>query len=373
VIPILPFRATRPTAAKAREFSLERMEHLSADQILETAGRLPLSLAALVQAAMAGEGAAKLASLRADKALLQEPEPTVYMHRQVKGGRKHCGLVAGVRADAFTSGVIRAHRHVRGEDAAQWRLLTERCAAQVDSVILGFETNEVITDLFEREVNDRPLFHVVAGDGATHTLWSGRRAADLAMAFAEVRSAYVLEGHHRLQNLQPNDPVLCMLLPLNEVFARWSPRLVRPSADAAWHAWLQSNAELVAEPGMPAAGFADACVLRDGAPAWMRFRLPPPPLGATLADATDSGRLDALLRAVLGADALAATANRPGEDRVMQLQALLAGGAWGSVIVLSHPPVRELTLLADAGERLPAGSTWFEPRVRSGLWLHHHG
>ena len=367
MIPILPFRATRPTAAKAREFSLERMEHLSADQILETAGRLPLSLAALVQAAMAGEGAAKLASLRADKALLQESEPTVYMHRQVKGGRKHCGLVAGVRADAFTNGVIRAHRHVRGEDAAQWRLLTERCAAQVDSVILGFETNEVITDLFEREVNDRPLFHVVAGDGATHTLWSGRRAADLAMAFAEVRSAYVLEGHHRLQNLQPNDPVLCMLLPLNEVFARWSPRLVRPSADAAWHAWLQSNAELVAEPGMPAAGFADACVLRDGAPAWMRFRLPPPPLGATLADATDSGRLDALLRTVLGVDALAATANRPGEDRVMQLQALLEGGAWGSVIVLSHPPVRELTLLADAGERLPAGSTWFEPRVRSGL------
>lgn len=373
MIPILPFRAIRPTAAKAREFSLERMEHLSADQIAEAAGRLPLSLAALVQAAMAGEGAAKLASLRAEKALLQEPEPTVYMHRQVKGGRRHCGLVACVRAEAFSSGVIRAHRHARAEHAAHWRQLTERCAAQVDSVILGFEANESITDLFEREVNDRPLFHVVAGDGATHTLWSGRRAEDLATAFAGVRSAYVLEGHHRLHNLQPGDPVLCMLLPLHEVSARWSARLLRPSADAAWHAWLQSNAETVSEPGMPAAGFADACVLRDGAAAWMRFRLPPPPRGATLVDATESGRLDALLCAVLGADAPAATAHRPGEDRVMQLQALLAGGDWGSVIVLPHPPLRELTLLADAGERLPAGSTWFEPRVRSGLWLHHHG
>ena len=373
MIPILPFRATRPTAAKAREFSLERMEHLSEDQIVETAGRLPLSLAALVQSAMAGDGAAKLASLRADKALLQEPEPTVYMHRQVKGGRRHSGLVACVRAEAFSNGVIRGHRHARAEDAAQWRLLTERCAAQVDSVIVGFETNEVITDLFEREVNDRPLFHVVAGDGATHTLWSGRRAADLATAFAEVRSAYVLEGHHRLHGLQPDAPVLCMLLPLQEVVARWSARLVRAADAVAWHAWLQSNAEAVAEPGVPAAGFADACVLRDGAPTWMRFRLPPPPRGATLADATEFGRLDALLHAVLGAEALAAASHRPGEDRVMQLQALLAGGAWGSVIVLPQPPVRELTLLADAGERLPAGSTWFEPRVRSGLWLHHHG
>lgn len=373
MIPILPFRATRPTAAKAREFSLERMEHLSPDQVLETAGRLPLSLAALVQAAMAGEGAAKLASLRADKALLQEPEPTVYMHRQVKGGRRHSGLVACVRAEAFTSGVIRAHRHARTQDAAQWRLLTERCAAQVDSVIVGFETNEVITDLFEREVNDRPLFHVVAGDGATHTLWSGRRAADLAAAFAEVRSAYVLEGHHRLHGLPPDAPVLCMLLPLHEVSARWSARLLRPSVDAAWNAWLRSNAEPVSEPGVPAAGFADACVLRDGAPAWMRFQLPPPSRGATLVEATESGRLDALLHAVLGAESMAAASHRPGEDRVMQLQALLAEGAWGSVIVLPHPPVRELTLLADAGERLPAGSTWFEPRVRSGLWMHHHG
>lgn len=373
MIPILPFRATRPTAAKAREFSLERMEHLSADQMLETAGRLPLSLAALVQAGMRGEGAAKLASLRADKALLQEPEPTVYMHRQVKGGRRHSGLVACVRAEAFSNGVIRGHRHARTEDVAQWRLLTEHCAAQVDSVIVGFETNEAITDLFEREVNDRPLFHVVAGDGATHTLWSGRRAADLATAFADVRSAYVLEGHHRLHGLQPDAPVLCMLLPLQEVSARWSARLVRPGEARAWHAWLQSNAEVVAEPGAPAAGFADACVLRDGVPTWMRFRLPPPPRGASLVQSTELGRLDALLHMALGVEPHVATPHRPGEDRVMQLQALLAGGVWGSVIVLSQPPVRELTLLADAGERLPAGSTWFEPRVRSGLWLHHHG
>lgn len=373
MIPILPFRATRPTAAKAREFSLERMEHLSADQVLETAGRLPLSLAALVRAAMAGEGASKLASLRADKALLQEPEPTVYMHRQVKGGRRHSGLVACVRAEAFTNGVIRGHRHARAQDAAQWRTLSERCGAQVDSVIVGFETNEAITDLFEREVNDRPLFHVVAGDGATHTLWSGRRAADLAAAFAQVPRAYVLEGHHRLQALPPDAQVLCMLLPLQEVSARWSARLLRGSVDAAWHAWLATNAEAVSEPGVPPAGFADACVLRDGAPAWMRFRLPPPPRGATLVDATESGRLDALLASVLGPESIEAASHRPGEDRVMQLQGLLAEGVWGSVILLSHPPVRELTLLADAGERLPAGSTWFEPRVRSGLWMHHHG
>lgn len=373
MIPIIPFRALRPTAAKAREFSLERIEHLSSDQVLETAGRLPLSLAALVQAAMAGEAAAKLASLRAEKALLQEPEPTVYMHRQVKGGRRHSGLVACVRADAFTNGVIRPHRHARVEDAAQWRLLTERCSAQVDSVILGFETNEVITDLFEREVNDRPLFHVVAGDGATHTLWSGRRAADLATAFADVRSAYVLEGHHRLHALQPTDPVLCMLLPLHEVVARWSARLLHRSTAAAWQAWLQANAEVAAEPGVPAAGFADACVLRDGAPVWMRFRLPPPPRGAPLVASTEMGRLDGLLRSVLGVEPSVETSHLPGEDRVMQLQGLLAGCAWGSVIMLAHPSVRELTLLADAGERLPAGSTWIEPRVRSGLWLHHHG
>lgn len=349
---------------------MERMEHLAEAQRQAIAERFPSGMAALMQACARGDGSARLEALRVEKALLQEPEPTTYMHRQVKAGRRHCGLVACVDAAAFASGTIKAHRETRPGQAEQWRSITRGCGAQLDSVILAFETNERIADLFEREVNDRPLFHVVAGDGATHTLWSGRRAQDLREAFAAVPRAYVLEGHHRIADA---GPVLGMLLPTSEVSAHWSARLVHQPAGEVWHAWLRRHGTPILDGGVPPAGFADACVLQQGEVRWLRFRLPAPAPGASCVQVTEWGRLDALLRGMLSRDSDEATSWQPGEDRAAHLQGLVANASVASAILLAPPAVRELTQLADAGERLPAGSTWFEPRVRSGLWIHRPG
>lgn len=346
---------------------MERMEHLSEAHQQAIADRFPAGMAALAQACARGDGGARLEALCADKALLQEPEPTTYMHRQVKAGRRHCGLVACVDAAAFTDGTIRPHRQTRTGQAEQWRAISRDCRAQLDSVILAFETNERITDLFEREVNDRPLFHVVAGDGATHTLWSGRRAQDLREAFAEVTRAYVLEGHHRIAD---SGPVLSMLLPTSEVAAHWSARLVHQPVRDAWQAWLRNHGTPIVDGGVPPAGFADACVMQEGQACWVRFRLPAPAPGASRAQATEWGRLDVLLRSVLSHDPAEVTSWQPGQDRAAHVPTLLAATTAASAILLAPPPVREFTQLADHGERLPAGSTWFEPRVRSGLWIH---
>jgi len=381
VIPIVPFQALRPTAAKARAFSCGRLEHLSPAHIQELAQRLGNSFAAIVQcsldaAAGVAAGAMLLQQLHQSQALVLQPERTIYMHRQTKGGRKYCGMVACVPGQAFMDGSIRAHRAANEQHAIRWRSISQSCGAQIDSVVIGFESNEVIAELFEREINDRPLFHTLASDGATHTLWRGQRAADLAQAFLSISHGYLLEGHHRVRTIRRDEPVMCLLLPMRDVVARWSARLLQAQVLPQWHAWLRANAQQVsdADAGSPPAGCADACVISGKVHPqykWYRFQLPDARPGDSFMTATEHGRLDRLLRSLFKCEPSLVSQHRPAIDDLMSLQLLLADSHEASVVVLSRPSLKDLTRLADAGELLPPGSTWFEPCVRSGLWMHH--
>lgn len=358
MIPIQPFRALRPSAARAREFSVPRLDHLGEAATAAIEARLPKSLAAV----LGQGGSALLAELEQAKGLLRHAEPTFYMHRQVRGSQRCAGLVACLPAEAFTAARVRPHREACERRGGAWREQLRRLGAQVDPVIVGFEPTEAIVDLFEREMNERPLFHVVADDGATHTLWSGTRAPALQEAFAAVSHAYLLEGHHRVMAAE-GEMVSALLLPLAQVQARWSIRVVEGEAGARAAMWISANAREEAAPGAPPEGFADACVITGGVPKWFRLELPAAASASPRA-ATHDRRLDALLERHAGATGV----HRAGEEEPARIEAL-AAEAGAVAIVLPAPKLEEITRLADAGVRLPVGSTWFAPRIRSGLWI----
>ena len=358
MIPIQPFRALRPSAARAREFSVPRLDHLGESERAAIEARLPRSLAAV----LGQGGSALLAELEQAKGLLRHAEPTFYMHRQVRGPHRCAGLVACLPVDTFATARVRPHRDACEHRGGAWREQLQRLGAQVDPVIVGFEPTEAIVDLFEREMNERPLFHVVADDGATHTLWSGTRAPALQEAFAAVSHAYLLEGHHRV-TAGEDATVSALLLPLAQVQARWSVRVVPGEAGARVAAWVVANAREEAGPGAPPEGFADACVIDGGAPKWFRVALPTLAM-ASPREATHDGRLDALLERHAGARGV----HRAGEEERARVEAM-AAEAGAVAIVLPAPKLEEITRLADAGVRLPVGSTWFAPRIRSGLWI----
>lgn len=360
---IHPFQALRPSAAKAREFSCERLDHLSEAAWREVAARAPRSVAALAS----GLGDTDLVeACRASKALIEESAPTMYMHRQVKGGRRVAGLIALLDASTLREGVVRPMRLACPARSEAWRAAQNRTSLQMDSVIVGFHADETTLDLFEREMNDRPLFHVVADDGATHTFWSGRRADDLAAAFANVGRGYLLEGHARAHGPSPDGRLLAVLTPLDAIAAHWAVRRITGEAAAGVRSWLLEHGREVAEPGEPPAGWADACVASGAERRWFRFQLPAPRRGGSSIQATDHGRLDACLEAATGPQVADRGERVPGDSRPAAVERLAEGGV---AVVLSRPSVADLTALADQGELLPHGSTWFEPRIRSGLWM----
>lgn len=367
MIPLVPFRALRPTAARAREFSVPRVEHLQAADLAEAASGSPYSLAAVLQRG----NAELLDELQAAKALIHQTEQTFYMHRNVKGGHRCFGLVACIQSEAFHNGSIRHHRQACSQRTEQWKGTVAATGVQMDSVIVGFHLNDEILDLLEREMNERPLFHVVADDSATHTMWLGTRSAQLMQAFAEVSKAYVLEGHHRTQALHTREPVLALLVPLAHMIPQWSARVLGPDSIPAWRRWLAMHGTAESDPGIPPDGFADIGLPADhGKVNWFRFPLPTTPKEADAFGRTSDGRLNACIHHITGVDAERCSVRRPGQRSVQVVSRWMTEKEVGGVVLLPQPDMAELLQIADQGVLLPIGSTWFEPSLRSGLWMH---
>lgn len=348
---IRPFQAIRPSAARVREFSTPRLDHLSEAQRQAIAGRAPRGLAAALDA-----GATLVRELVESRALIRHGEPAMFMHRQVREGRTGVGLLACLDLVAFQSGAARAHRRAHHERAREWRDRLQRLQAHADPVVVGFDATDEMLDLFEREMNDRPLFHVVADDGATHTLWLGTRAEALAQLFTGVREAILLEGHHRAMGADDAEEALVLLVPLRDVTVRASVAMLPASAVEGI---LRTGQALPAsETGSPTAGQAWACApdAGNGGVTWKSLRVP-----ESFAEA---------VTAIEGWSSAGACQWRPGisMDR-SAIEALVRKGEAGVAVVMADPAIEALRALGAAGALLPPGSTWCDPAFRSGLCM----
>ena len=361
---IHPFLALRPTAARARTFSCGRLDHLGEAGRSEAAARMPESVAAMT---LHDDPETSLQAWLDAKVLLQEPQPTMFMHRQVRGGRRAAGVVALLEPSSLQAGTLRSMRQACPVSVDWWKRVQGTAKSQMESVIVGFHRTDAVHDLFEREMNDRPIFHVVADDGGTHTLWRGQRAAEVAEAFRQVSRGYVLEGHATLAHAAADGRVMAMLLPLDEVTPHWSTRCLGGDFGERLAAWIKARGTPIDAEARPQPGWAHACLPTvDGSARWMRFQLPPPAREESRLERTDHRRLDAVIEQVAGPDALRMQRWERGEASPEAIERRCGACV---AIMLAAPDIGELTALADEGSLVPAGSTWFQPRIRSGLWL----
>lgn len=328
-----------------------RLDHHSDPDRRQHAERVPRSLAAVLE-----RGAPLLQELIESRALVRHAQPAMFMHRQVHAGRTSMALLACLDGGALEARVVRPHRRIHADRRATWERQAAHVGVHVDPAVVGFDATPEIKDLFEREMNDRPLFHVVDEDGATHTLWLGTRAEELARAFREVREGLLLEGHHRASVRGMGEDVLAMLVPMEQVVARASgARIGAGHADAVLTA---SRGVRVVDgtAAVPAAGRALACVANPGGGgvSWLSFEVPE--------------RFDEAAHQV---DAWTQGADwQPGASVAnAAIEAQVRAGVSGCVIRIADPDVVHLQALAQQGSLLPAASTWFLPRFRSGLCM----
>lgn len=329
--------------------------------------------------------------LQKDGELVHESSPQIYLYRQIMDGHAQTGITAVCHADDYASGLIKKHEKTRPEKEDDRVRLNTTLSAHIEPVFLAFESTPAIDALMKTAAVAPPLFDFTAPDGVQHTLWRMPDAAAVSSAFASVPHSYIADGHHRSAGAARVGLARREANPehTGEEDYNWFPAVLFPQDQLKILAYNRLVADLNGlHPEEFLVRVSHACRLLPSAPEtparpgqvsmylggnWLGLEFDIP------ADADPVSRLDVsllqdnILAPLLGIDD-PRTSKRidfvggiRGTDYLRQQ----VDSKRASVAFSMHPvTMRQLMDIADAGQIMPPKSTWFEPKLRSGLFIH---
>ena len=334
-----------------------------------------------------------LDELLARGTLLRDPEPRLFVYRQVMDGRAQTGVVGCVHVDDYERDVIRKHEKTRQdkEDDRTRHVLTLN--ANAEPVFLTYRGQGAVDRAVETTTAAPPLYDFTAPDGVRHTVWDVREPGSLVDAFAAVPLAYVADGHHRSasawragRELRAKNPshrgdeeynwFLAVLFPSDQLRILPYNRVVRDLAGRTAEQLLERLRPLgrlsaAASPTPERSGVF--CLYLAGS--WHRLELDP----ATIDRSDPIASLDvSLLQDRVLAPLLAI--GDPRTDKRIDFVGGIRGtgelarrvdsGEMAIAFSLHPTTLDQLMAVSDAGHVMPPKSTWFEPKLRSGLFVH---
>ena len=314
--------------------------------------------------------------------------PCVFVYRLAGDGHVQRGVVAEMSIDAYLNGRIRRHEFTRvaREDALAQYIDHVRTASS--PVALAFRADEEIRERIDTATRTAPAVSLATEDGVEHDIWvvGGAESRSFIDAFESVSGAYLTDGHHRcaatarFSTAGADARLLVVLFPDDELRILPYHRVVRDLGGHSTESFLARLAEsFVVEP-MPdddsdaarPRSRGEFAVHVDGR--WYRFRLsgnearPTEPAAAIDAAILQSRVIAPLIGIADPRDdeRLGYVAGTGGLD---SLERACREG-WVAAFALYPTSMDELVAVADAGQVMPPKSTWFDPKPRSGLFIH---
>ncbi len=344
--------------------------------------------------AVYAKGRENLDLFYANGTLIEDPTPRLFVYRQTWRGRSQDGLVATCAVDDYDADVIKKHEKTRAdkENDRVRHVVTQ--SAHAEPVFLTYRAVPAIDERVARITAGGPEFDFTAPDGVSHTLWIVPEAdnAFLVSSFASVPALYVADGHHRSASasraraaLREKDPGLAPDNPVN-----WFPATIFPDSQLRILPYNRVVKDLAGRSPMEfLAEISKAFAVEEGAspePAGkgdVRMYLAGRWYGLKAKEAVDAsdpiGSLDvSILQNRLLAPSLGI--GDPRTDKRIDFVGGIRGtdelvrrvdsGAFAVAFSMFETTVAELMAIADARETMPPKSTWFEPKLRSGLFVH---
>jgi uncharacterized protein (DUF1015 family) len=332
-----------------------------------------------------------LARFLASGWLAKETEPRLYLYRQQQGAHVQTGLVACCHVEDYWADVIRKHEKTKKPVEDQRAAHVLGCRANTGPIFLLHRDPPGLAARRDAVAAERPLMDFTASDGVRHTVWMVHELAPFVAAFAQVPCAYVADGHHRAaaaaragralreQNAghhgnEEYNWFLAVLFPAPELRILAYHRFMRDLNGLSPAALLDKAQELFTltvgaplEPAHP----REATLFLDGHRYGLHWDVP---AGTDPVSALDVSVLQSrLLGPVLGVDD-PRTSPRIGYlggfGAAAELERRVATGEAAAAIALYPTTVEQLMAISDAGQIMPPKSTWFEPKLRSGLFVH---
>jgi uncharacterized protein (DUF1015 family) len=331
--------------------------------------------------------------LQAEGVLLREAAPSVYVYQLRMGQHVQTGLIAGCHIEDYENDVIKKHEKTRKVKEDDRTRLVDTLSAHTGPVFLTYRDVPEVDTVIASAMQGAPLFDLTADDGIGHSIWrvSGAEAARLSGLFAQdVPVAYVADGHHRSASAarvggerRAQNPAhtgeedynwfLGVLFPGSQLQILPYNRLVRDLNGRSAEGLLGeiAAAGFTVRPTASASPASPEHVhVYLGGGQWHEMSW------HTAADASPVEALDVsvlqtgVLQPLLGIDdpRISERIDFVGGIRGTQaLEAAVDSGRAAVAFSLFPTTVAQLMAISDVGQIMPPKSTWFEPKLRSGL------
>ncbi len=327
---------------------------------------------------------------------ITEERPCYYLYELVMDGRSQTGIAACASIDDYIQGVIKKHENTRPEKEEDRIRHIDACDAQTGPIFLAYRDDDSIDRVTERVKESEPEYDFTSPDGVTHRVWVVSDETDIDTirdAFAAMDSIYIADGHHRAASAvkvgmmrrdehpdfdgsEEFNYFLAVLFPDDELHILDYNRVVTDLNGMTPEEFLEKTEEifdvspLLSDEKKPVKKGTFSMYL-DGI--WYSCRIRPEDITDDPVRGLDVSLLqDLLLSPVLGID-------DPKTDPRIDFVGGIRGtdelerrcGEDAAVAFAMYPTsIAELFAVADAGLLMPPKSTWFEPKLRSGLFIH---
>ncbi|MBO7673508.1 MAG: DUF1015 domain-containing protein [Atopobiaceae bacterium] len=318
-----------------------------------------------------------------DRTLVRDEKPCFYIYEQSTQSHRQIGLMGAIAADDYADNTIRQHEltlSAKEEDRVRH---IEAVRAQTGPVFLAYPDSEAINVILNAAMQGEPLYDFCTSDGVRQRVWRIARevaVGALSVAFSTIDRAYIADGHHRAaaavricqkrraegRQDDPAEEFLGVLFPASQLQILAYDRVVRDTAGMTEDELLER---------IEAAGFSVTKAPDDtyrpankgtfGMYAFGTWHLLT--WGQGTNDLDVAVLQDNVLDPILGieeprSDARISFVGNGTKDELERL----AGDA-GMAFALFPTSIEELMAISDAGGLMPPKSTWFEPKLLSGL------
>ena len=330
--------------------------------------------------------------------LKQDSEPVYYLYAQTMNGRTQYGFVVAANVDDYMEGRIKKHELTRADKEEDRMKHVRVNDANVEPVFFAFPDNDVLEEIIKSVAEGEPEYDFVAPDGFGHHFWvidSPQQIATITEQFAAMPSLYIADGHHRTAAaaLVGNEKAksnpdhtgeeeynyfLAVAFPASHLKIIDYNRVVKDLNGLSPQQFLEALAEnfTVTDKGEEIYrpdGLHNFSLYLDGR--WYSLTAKEgryddtDPIGVL--DVTVSSNL--ILHDILGIKNLRTDKRIDfvgGIRGLKELKRRVDSGEMAMALALYPVTMKQLMDIADSGNIMPPKTTWFEPKLRSGLVIH---
>ncbi|MBS5959065.1 MAG: DUF1015 domain-containing protein [Clostridiales bacterium] len=331
-----------------------------------------------------------------DGTLLKDNREAYYIYELVMNGRSQTGIVACSSIDDYAQGIIKKHENTREEKELDRICHVDRTDAQTGPIFLAYRSKKAINEIVERVTATKPLYDFTAEDGVSHKIWQvsdAETVSEIEQAFQGVPSTYIADGHHRAASAvkvglkrrdenpgytgeEPFNFFLSVLFPDEQLMIMPYNRVVKDLNGLSEEGYLKQVEEAFVVEAVGDDAYSPDTKGSFGMylnKKWYRLTIKDSFVSKDPVKGLDVSLLqDHLLNPVLGV-------KDPRIDKRIDFIGGIRGlkelekrcGEDMTVAFSMYPTsIEELFQVADAGLLMPPKSTWFEPKLRSGLFIH---